>query len=515
MITRRKVLTNIALGSALGGSSIANYLPFALSPISAQANLNQLNIPPQYEGEDVDKQKQFNLFLQKGTQSFFPNSKTSTLGINGNYLGPTLRFQRGDTVKLNVDNRIGESASLHWHGFHLPPTMDGGPHQSIANNTVWSPEFEVVQFSGTYWYHSHMEGKSGEQVYRGLAGMIIVDDADENLDLPNTYAVDDIPLIVQDRRFTDDFSFAYLNTYEDSVMGQHGDVVLVNGTLNPVFLAATKFVRFRLLNASNARNYNFTFEDQRLFSQISSDGGLLEAPVSLRSLELAPAERADIVVQFNPGEEINLISQAMAPGFPVFPGAMSEMMRTLYSETLNILTIQTNSQLEVNSELPAQLNSIYKLPEAAATNTRQFLLSMGYGMRSGNDRGPGTGSRNGNGGGHGGGNFSINGRRMDMDFINERIKLNTIEVWELANNSPMMHPFHIHNGQFQLLDRNRQPPPANELGWKDTVTVGSGERVRIIMRFTDYINENNPYMYHCHILEHEDRGMMGQFVIEE
>ena len=194
--------------------------------------------------------------------------------------------------------------------------MDGGPHQSIANNTVWSPEFEVVQFSGTYWYHSHMEGKSGEQVYRGLAGMIIVDDADENLDLPNTYAVDDIPLIVQDRRFTDDFSFAYLNTYEDSVMGQHGDVVLVNGTLNPVFLAATKFVRFRLLNASNARNYNFTFEDQRLFSQISSDGGLLEAPVSLRSLELAPAERADIVVQFNPGEEINLISQAMVPGFP-------------------------------------------------------------------------------------------------------------------------------------------------------------------------------------------------------
>ena len=140
---------------------------------------------------------------------------------------------------------------------------------------------------------------------------------------------------------------------------------------------------------------------------------------------------------------------------------------------------------------------------------------MGAGMRSGDDRGPGTGSRNGNGGGHGGGNFSINGRRMEMNYINERIQFNTTEIWELTNNSPMMHPFHVHNGQFQVLDRNGQQPPANEMGWKDTVRVGSGELVRIIMRFTDFIDDKNPYMYHCHILEHEDRGMMGQFLIIE
>lgn len=134
-------------------------------------------------------------------------------------------------------------------------------------------------------------------------------------------------------------------------------------------------------------------------------------------------------------------------------------------------------------------------------------------MRSGNDAGPGTGTRSGLGGGHGGGNYFINGRRMDMDYINERITLNTTEVWELSNNSPMMHPFHVHNGQFQILDRSGNPPPANETGWKDTVRVESGELVRIIMRFTDFVDEENPYMYHCHILEHEDRGMMGQFVV--
>lgn len=134
-------------------------------------------------------------------------------------------------------------------------------------------------------------------------------------------------------------------------------------------------------------------------------------------------------------------------------------------------------------------------------------------MRSGEDAGPGRGSRNGRGGGSGGGQFSINGRLMAENFINERIDVNTTEIWEITNTSPMMHPFHVHNGQFQILDRNGSPPPANEMGWKDTVKVGPSELVRIVMRFTDFRDEENPYMYHCHILEHEDRGMMGQFVI--
>jgi len=325
--------------------------------------------------------------------------------------------------------------------------------------------------------------------------------------------VDDVPLIVQDRRFNTDGSLRYMNLYEDMVIGMHGDTILVNGTPNPVFEVTTRRVRFRLLNASNARTYTFAFSDNRPFHQIASDGGLLDAPVTMTRLELAVAERAEIVVEFAPGEEVKLINIGKEPRFAVFNGAMSEMMRALDAQDFDILTIQAQTQLADNSPLPAALASIYHLPEAAATNTRTFRLSMGSGMRSGEDRGPGRGNRNGGGGGHGGGNFSINGRRMAPDFINETIELNTTEIWELTNNSPMMHPFHVHNGQFQLLDRNGVAPPANEQGWKDTVRVGSGERVRIIMRFTDFSNPDAPYMYHCHILEHEDRGMMGQFVV--
>lgn len=509
MVTRRKALKTIGIGS-IGAS-----FPSFVCAQSTMDSSNPLSIPPLEEGEVIEGVRHFRLNLQQGSSSFFPDTTTATFGINGNYLGPSLRLHRNEAVSMHVENQLGESTTLHWHGFHLPVSEDGGPHQVIANGNSWNPQFTVFQFAGTFWYHSHMLHTSGEQVYKGLAGLIIVEDEEEQLELPSSYGVDDIPLIVQDRRFNDDGSFQYLSAYEDSVIGMHGDTILVNGTRQPYFEASTRLVRFRLLNAANARTFTFAFSDGREFQQIASDGGLLQAPVTLTRLELACAERAEIVVDFSDGRDVKLLSLGRSPNFPDFPGAMSEMMRSLNAQQFEILSIRPQAQLQESAILPEQLASIYRLPEAASTNTRQFLLSMGSGMRSGDDRGPGRGTRNGNGGGHGGGNSSINGRRMDMDFINERIQFNTTEIWELSNNSPMMHPFHVHNGQFQILDRNGQQPAANEMGWKDTVKIGSGERVRIIMRFTDFIDEQNPYMYHCHILEHEDQGMMGQFLIVE
>ena len=444
---------------------------------------------------------------------FLSDRQTDTFGINGNYLGPTLRFKRNQEIGLSVTNELGEPTTLHWHGFHLPATEDGGPHQLIENSGSWNSQFKVTQFAGTFWYHSHALHRSGEQVYKGLAGMIIVEDDEQGANLPDNYGIDDIPLIVQDRRFNEDGSLDYMSRYEDSVMGLQGDTILVNGTLNAHFQASTRLVRFRILNGSNARTYHFAFDDNRNFLQIGSDGGLLESPVNLDQLELAPAERAEIVVQFNPGESLKLLSIGRPSSFTEFPGAMSRMMRSLNAQNFDILSLSADPQLDDNGEIPRQLTSVSRLPESNATNSRSFLLSMGAGMRSGGDRGPGTGMRNGLGGGYGGGNFTINGRRIEENFINERIRLNTTEIWELNNNSPMMHPFHVHNGQFQVLDRNGNSPPANEMGWKDTVKVGSGETVRIIMHFTDFSDETNPYMYHCHILEHEDRGMMGQFLV--
>ena len=457
--------------------------------------------------------RQFQLQLQAGETEFFDGTNTATWGINGSYLGPTLHFNRYERVSLQVRNQLAVDTSLHWHGFHLPPTEDGGPHQPVAPGTVWNPQFQIVQYGGTYWYHSHVLHDSGEQVYRGLAGMIIVDDEEHPETLPHEYGVDDIPLIVQDRRFDGDGQFRYRNRYEDIVMGMMGETILVNGTHNPVFRPSTRLVRFRILNAANARSFHLALSDGREFQQIGGDGGLLAAPVTMTSLYIAPAERVEIVVRFQPGESVDLLSLGREVVPTNMPGAMPRMLNRLNSEAFTLLRMHCESRLEDREQLVQELTSIYRLPESAATNTRTFRLSMGAGMRSGEDRGPTDGQRNGSGGGFGGGNYFINGRVMDMDFINERVPLNTTEIWEVSNDSPMMHPFHIHNGQFQLLDRNGSPPPANEMGWKDTVRVNPGETVRLIMRFTDYSDENNPYMYHCHILEHEDRGMMGQFVL--
>ncbi len=511
MVTRRRLLKNFTKISA-GGLFLNHSLDrYAFGQILDQFQ-SELSIPPPDAGSASNGRRNFYLRLQRGSTQFLPNAATSTFGINGDYLGPTLRFRRGEEVSLNVENRLGESSSLHWHGFHLPPTEDGGPHQSIAEGQSWNARFEVIQLAGTYWYHSHVLHQSGRQVYKGLAGMILVDDESAPM-LPQEYGVDDIPLIIQDRRFDESGGLQYRTLYQDDVMGMMGDTILVNGTYRPYFRPSTSLVRFRVLNASNARSYNLAFSDNRSFYQIATDGGLLAAPVALTSLVLAPAERAEILVAFDPSDAVTLMSIGQQPAFPEFPGGISQMMRSLNTETFQLLALRASSSLTDNAEIPAALSTVFRLPEAAATNTRRFTLQMGAGMRSGEDRGPGTGARNGTGGGYGGGNYFINGRVMDMDFINERIQLNTTEIWEVRNNSPMMHPFHIHNGQFQVLDRNGRAPQANELGWKDTVQVRSGELVRLIMRFTDYIDESNPYMYHCHILEHEDRGMMGQFVL--
>ena len=399
MLTRRLAIKSLGVGLSVAGLRMSPWLRAQDNAASQQP----LSIPSLDAGTFSTGSNNFDLNLQRGNHSFLPGLSTETLGINGNYLGPTLRFKRNQKVALKVSNKIGEPSSLHWHGFHLPPTEDGGPHQEIAANQVWNPSFDVVQFAGTYWYHSHVMHNAGSQVYKGLAGMIIVDD-EQDVSVPNNYGVDDIPVILQDRRFGGDGSLLYMNRFEDQVMGMLGDTMLVNGTVNPVITPGTKLLRLRLLNASNARTYNLGFSDSREFYQIASDGGFLESPVPLTRLKLAVAERAEILVEFDPGEEVKLVNIALPPAFPDFPGAMSEMMRLLNTQAFDILHFRAQTSLQDNGELPSQLVNVYRLPEAAATNTRSFRLGMGNGMRSGDDAGPGRGARNGRGGGFGGGN---------------------------------------------------------------------------------------------------------------
>jgi len=473
-ISRRSFLRTTAGALAFAGA-------FPLNTRAQQREaIEPLRIPPEYTGRMEGNIRAFDLEMQNGTQAFFPQWQTPTSGINGPFLGPTLRTHNGEKVRLNVTNSLEETSTLHWHGMHLPARMDGGPHQVVPVGETWSPEIEIRQKAATLWYHPHLLGKTAEHVWRGLAGMVWIDDAETDaLDLPRTYGVDDIPLVLQDRDFSRKGRMDYDPGRMDMMMGMVGRVPLSNGTVEPFIEAKTSKIRLRILNGSNASFYQLGFEDGRSFQQIASDGGLLESPVTLDSLLLGPAERAEIVVDVSDGQLVRLVNQVNSAKF-------------LWLE------IRPGKAMVASADIPESLTRIDWLDPKDSVKTRRFDMEtrMGPAMMFG-----------------GGKTHTINGKVMDMGRIDETVKRGDTEIWEIRNLAGMLHVFHMHDVQFQILDRNGQPPAANERGRKDTVLLRSGETVRIIMRFEDYADPDSPFMYHCHILEHEDAGMMGQFVV--
>lgn len=430
-------------------------------------------IPAELTGTLVNSRTQYDLNLQHGSSRFLANLDTPTWGINGSYLGPTLRLRNGSAVDINFTSNLVEDTTMHGHGMHLPAVMDGGVHQVIAAGGTWSSSYTVNQHACSNWYHPHMMGKTAEHVMHGLAGMIIIDDTTSDaLDLPKRYGVDDIPVIVQDRTFNTDGTFNYNPSQQQIMQGWKGDTFLVNGVIKPVLNVEAKQIRFRVLNGSNSRVYTFAFASGRAFKQVATDNAFLEAPVSLTQLRLSPAERAEIVVDFSGdlgGEEI---FTDLASGNDLF--------------RVNIASVAT-----AITTLPAQLITLPSLDPLNAATNRRFTLSGGMGQ------------------------LYINGVVMDAAVINETVPVNEVEIWEVVNAMGVVHNFHIHATHFQLIERNGSPAnvAANEKGFKDTVLVPPNESVKFIVKMTDYTDANNPYMYHCHILEHEDAGMMGQFVV--
>ncbi|TRZ58334.1 MAG: copper oxidase [Rhodocyclaceae bacterium] len=445
--------------------------------------VNALPIPSLLTGSS------FHLSLQTGQMEFLPGETTPTYGINGNYLGPAIKGRDGDNVSFTVTNNLTEPTALHWHGMHVPANIDGGPHQLIQPGATWNATFTVRQRAGTNWFHPHTHRQTGRQVYMGLAGLLMVEDAHTDfLDLPKTWGEDDIPLVIQDRRFRVDGSLAYLSSMMDSFQGMLGDVFLVNGAVTPRVSLPAKELRFRLLNGSNARVYRLAFNDGRTFRQVATDNALLEAPVELSTLTLSPGERAEIVVNCTADLGKSLV-----------------LLDTLSRVSLLMLNVdKTPAQI---TTLPATLANLEWLDPAAAARTRSFRLSMA--MRMGMGMMMGTG---------GGMQFLINGVSMDLARIDQTVPLNDIEIWEIRNAGPMgmLHSFHVHGTHFTIVERNGSAANvhAYEKGYKDTVLLESGEVVKLILKMTDYTAAANaPYMFHCHILEHEDRGMMGQFIV--
>jgi suppressor of ftsI len=427
---------------------------------------------------DADGTRVFRLDAQAGTSEFADGTTTQTLGFNGAYLGPTIVADRGESIAIEVTNSLDEDTTVHSHGMHLPARMDGGPHQMIAPGETWSPNWIVDQPAATLWYHPHLEGATERQVAMGMAGMVILRDEDEaTLPLPRDYGIDDIPVIVQDASITDGSDLA---TGGGGFVGSLGNQLLVNGTIGPYLEVSTDVVRLRLLNASPARVYNFAFSDDREFAMIASDGGLLDRSLPLTHIQLSPGERAEVLVTVQPRERVVLQSRAQDLGATnILAG------ETGGADTLDVLELRGADTVQHRGSVPNELASVERYDPADASAERSFNMDE----------------------------TQINDQRMDMGRLDEVVELGATEIWNVRNQMAAPHSFHVHDVQFQVLSIDAEAPPPELSGWKDTIFLRPNTDYRLIMRFDDYSDPDWPYMYHCHLLRHEDRGMMGQFVV--
>ena len=459
----------------------------------------QLFIPDTLAGPN------YSLTMHQDSVQFFPvGKKSKTYAFNANqYLGPTLILNKGSNVNITVNNQIGDTTTVHWHGIHLPSKWDGGPHTSILPNGTWNPQFTVMDHAATYWYHPHFMGKTAAQAIKGAAGLIIVRDPIEAaLALPRKYGVDDFPLVIQCQQ--------YDSLNQAMPLGMQDSTILVNGgrashgyTVNANCPA--QIVRMRLLNASGERTFNFGFTGNKSFKIIASDGGLLDSPVNATRIRLSPGERAEILLDLNGmnGQTLHLMGYAselamgiqggptmpMPPGYPPMDSPLNGidfniMQITVVPQTVNPITVVPAT---LTSNLP------YASSQANTTRTVRFTADSLMVMD---------------------GPFYFNGNSFDMMRIDYEIPLGNIEVWKLVNETMVAHPFHIHDVQFFLIDRSGNMPSAEELGRKDVVLVPPFDSVMFITKFEDFADTIIPFMYHCHILMHEDGGMMGQFVVK-
>ena len=448
----------------------------------------------------------------RGTRNFVGGASSETWGYSQDYLGPLLRFRRGRTANISVTNRLDEPITAHWHGMHVPGYLDGGPQLAFGPGKTWAPELPIDHPAATLFYHSHVHGRTADQVYRGLAGMIIIDDPDADDLLPHDYGVNDFPLIVQDRNFDRSGRMSYDLGMMNRMHGFRGDEIIVNGVIRPKLTVPAGLVRLRLLNASNARVYDFRFSDDRPFHQVASDGGLLDAPRAVTSLQLDGAERAEIVVDFSNQSIVSLVSRDIGMGGMMNDGMMGNRGGSMMmgdrgrmgmdgnsGPTLDIMSFDVGEAAPAGpARLPASLPA--DAPDLGdPVRRRDFTLNMhassmmGGMMRRGDQM------------------MGINGEPYIMNRIDETVRLGETELWRINTDMMMRHTFHVHGTSFRVVSQGGRSVDPAQIGWKDVVRVQGP--VEILLRFDKLASEETPFMYHCHVLEHEDAGILGQFTV--
>jgi blue copper oxidase len=505
VMDRRQFLRYLAYGSVY---TICQPLLSGCSPFLTEQPTAEFQGDPDVEIRLVAKPDVQQIFPGPPTEIWryqgevLKGPSDTLVSLPDSYLGPTIKLKPGTQLRIYFSNELPEQSIVHWHGLHVPDHADGHPRLAVGSGETYVYNFRVMDRAGTYWYHPHPHGRTGPQVYLGLAGLFLIhDDEESSLDLPA--AERDLPIVIQDRVFDRTNQLVYSNSdMMSQMLGMLGDEILVNGLPDAKITVDRGAYRLRLMNGSNARIYKLAWDDGTPLHVIGTDGGLLERPVVRDYLTLAPAQRLDVWVDFGswePGTNLRMVNLPSAtPGggseFPIFTASIQDTERQAES-------------------LPERLTRHEVMDPAQAVNVnapRVFSLEMGRGMR-----------------------WTINGRQFDMKDVarDEHVQLGDIELWEFYNQGStgmgmgmgMMsqpHPMHVHGLQFKIVERHLDAGEESayqslkdgfvDEGWHDTVLVMPGERVRILMQFKDF---SGLYLYHCHILEHEDMGMMRNYQV--
>lgn len=432
---------------------------------------------------------------------------------SGSYLGPTLHLRTGQRVKITFENRLLEDSIVHWHGLVVPQDQDGQPSDAVGPGGTYEYDFVVENEPGTYWYHPHPHGRTGEQVYRGLAGLLIVH-GDEP-ELPS--GDNDVALVLQDRDIAADGQLRYVANMHDQMAGFVGGTLVTNGVADLTIEVRREPYRIRLLNGANSRTQYLTWSDGRPVTAIATDGTLLGEAVQLDGVVLTPAQRTDLWLDFStlkPGDRLEMqgadtfVEAGMMMGGggrragagTEMEGGRGGMGSSLDLDARTVATFVVADSPAKPGSLPLSLGRAPTFGPGDAVNAqapKQFTLSTRQRAHFINDS-------------------QWEGR---VASAVETVGSDTVELWEFVNYSPMVHPMHLHGRAFQVTSRSWDNDSAAgswaviesgviDSGLRDTVLVWPGQRVQIAVPFDAHLGY---FMYHCHILEHEDAGMMRNF----
>lgn len=483
--------------------------------------------------------------------------KDAVTDIPGSYLGPIIRLQKGQKVRIHLHNGLSEPTVTHWHGLHVPAEMDGHPLYAIDPGQILVYEFEVLNRAGMNIYHPHPHETTAKQVYHGLAGALLVNDEEEAaLELPSGEY--EIPVVIQDRLFDTENQLIYARGMHDRMTGFYGDRILVNGHADFQMDVDSRAYRLRFMNGSTARIYKLGWDDGTPITVIGVDGGLLEKPETKPYIMLAPGERLDVWADFSGrGEGSQLVMRSLS-----FSGVLPKMGMMMHTGSLPvgsdypIFTARVTRKVSDSPKLPATLSKInrYKTTDTANPNKpvpiaisegHMAMLLNGrpyaYNDVQPSERIPVNSIQlmeifHAHGGGHGnqaanqeqgaehqgGGMMGMGGMRHGgMGGMRHGGMGGGMGMGGMGMMMTMAHPIHFHGQSFQIVSRSIAMGTEEdyatvregfiESGLKDTVLVMPGETVRLIKPFQDF---KGLFMYHCHNLEHEDMGMMRDFLVE-